>query len=144
MASEPRDTASWYLRMFSYLLMLCGLFGCITGAIVIYQALAESAQGTSSLSLGPLVLGAAALAANGITAGAGVLGRISSRKPERLQALSTIAIAGIVATVLGLGLCYAVSDSLPTSLIFNLLLMSICVVIASNLRKVVAQASSNS
>ena len=144
MAVEPKDTASWYLRMFSYLLMLCGLFGCITGAIVIYQALVESAQGASPLSLGALVLGAAALAANGITLGAGALGRIASRRPERLGALSTVAIAGIVATVLGLGLCYAVSDSLPTSLIFNLFLMGICAVTAGNLRKTTARASSNS
>ena len=143
MATEPKDTASWYLRMFSYLLMLCGLFGCLAGIAVVFQAITETG-GAAGLPLGALVLGVVAVAANGITVGAGFVGRIASRKPERLPALRTLAIAGIVGTVLGLGLCYATSDNLPTSLIFNLLLMGICAVIANNLERTAAQASSNS
>ena len=73
MAVEQTSTISWYLRMFSYLLMICGLFG--------------------------------------------------------------LAVGGVVASVFGLGLCYATGGQLPTSLIFNLLLMAICVVIAGNLGK---------
>lgn len=129
MAVEQTSTISWYLRMFSYLLMICGLCGLAVGGVVIYGA---SATG---LPLSALVLGVAAAVANGITIAAGVLGRAASRNPGRAAALRSLALAGVVASVFGLGLCYATGGQLPTSLIFNLLLMAICVVIAGNLGK---------
>ena len=131
MTTEQTDSATWYLRMFSYLLMLCGVFGCITGIVVIYQAFAESAPTEATLSLAMLALGVAAVATSGIT----LAGRIASRNPRRLSSLYTVAMAGIVGTVVGLGLCYATGDDLPTSLIFNLFLMGICLVVTNNLRK---------
>lgn len=135
MTTEQTDSATWYLRMFSYLLMLCGMFGCITGIVVIYQAFAESAPTEATLSLAMLALGVAAVATSGITLAAGIVGRIASRNPRRLSSLYTVAMAGIVGTVVGLGLCYATGDDLPTSLIFNLFLMGICLVVTNNLRK---------
>ena len=135
MTTEQTDSATWYLRMFSYLLMLCGVFGCITGIVVIYQAFAESAPTEATLSLAMLALGVAAVATRGITLAAGSVGRIASRNPRRLSSLYTVAMAGIVGTVVGLGLCYATGDDLPTSLIFNLFLMGICLVVTNNLRK---------
>ena len=135
MTTEQTDSATWYLRMFSYLLMLCGIFGCITGIVVIYQAFAESAPTEATLSLAMLALGVAAVVANGITLAAGIVGRIASRNPHRLSSLYTVAMAGIVGTVVGLGLCYATGDEQPTSLIFNLFLMGICLVVTNNLRK---------
>lgn len=127
MAVEQTSTISWYLRMFSYLLMICGLFGLAVGGVVIYGALADGAAAATGLPLSALVLGVAAAVANGITVAAGVLGRAA--------ALRSLALAGVVASVFGLGLCYATGGQLPTSLIFNLLLMAICVVIAGNLGK---------
>lgn len=135
MTTEQTDSATWYLHMFSYLLMLCGVFGCITGIVVIYQAFAESAPTEATLSLAMLALGVAAVATSGITLAAGIVGRIASRNPRRLSSLYTVAMAGIVGTVVGLGLCYATGDDLPTSLIFNLFLMGICLVVTNNLRK---------
>ena len=116
--------------MFSYLLMICGLFGLAVGGVVIYGALADGAAAATGLPLSALVLGVAAAVANGITIAAGVLGRAASRNPGRAAALRSLALAGVVASVFGLGLCYATGGQLPTSLIFNLLLMAICVVIA--------------
>ena len=127
MAVEQTSTISWYLRMFSYLLMICGLFGLAVGGVVIYGALADGAAAATGLPLSALVLG--------ITIAAGVLGRAASRNPGRSAALRSLALAGVVASVFGLGLCYATGGQLPTSLIFNLLLMAICVVIAGNLGK---------
>ena len=127
MAVEQTSTISWYLRMFSYLLMICGLFGLAVGGVVIYGALADGAAAATGLPLSALVLG--------ITIAAGVLGRAASRNPGRAAALRSLALAGVVASVFGLGLCYATGGQLPTSLIFNLLLMAICVVIAGNLGK---------
>lgn len=135
MTTEQTDSATWYLRMFSYLLMLCGVFGCITGIVVIYQAFAESAPTEATLSLAMLALGVAGVATSGITLAAGIVGRIASLNPRRLSSLYTVAMAGIVGTVVGLGLCYATGDDLPTSLIFNLFLMGICLVVTNNLRK---------
>lgn len=134
MAVEQTSTIPWYLRMFSYLLMICGLFGLAVGGVVIYGAFADGASATG-LPLSALVLGVAAAVANGITIAAGVLGRAASRNPGRAAALRSLALAGVVASVFGLGLCYATGGQLPTSLIFNLLLMTICVVIAGNLGK---------
>ena len=119
--------------MFSYLLMICGLFGLAVGGVVIYGAFADGAATTTGLPLSALVLGVTAAVANGITIAAGVLGRAASRNPGRAAALRSLALAGVVASVFGLGLCYATGGQLPTSLIFNLLLMAICVVIAGNL-----------
>lgn len=135
MAVEQTSTISWYLRMFSYLLMICGLFGLAVGGVVIYGALADGAAAATGLPLSALVLGVAAAVANGITIAAGVLGRAASRNPGRAAALRSLALAGVVASVFGLGLFYATGGQLPTSLIFNLLLMAICVVIAGNLGK---------
>ena len=111
------------------------MFGCITGIVVIYQAFAESAPTEATLSLAMLALGVAAVATSGITLAAGIVGRIASLNPRRLSSLYTVAMAGIVGTVVGLGLCYATGDDLPTSLIFNLFLMGICLVVTNNLRK---------
>ena len=105
MTTEQTDSATWYLRMFSYLLMLCGVFGCITGIVVIYQAFAESAPTEATLSLAMLALGVAAVATSGITLAAGIVGRIASRNPRRFSTLYTVAMAGIVGTEVGLGLC---------------------------------------
>ena len=141
MAVEQTSTISWYLRMFSYLLMICGLYQLFgeyfetVGGVVIYGALADGAAAATGLPLSALVLGVAAAVANGITIAAGVLGRAASRNPGRSAALRSLALAGVVASVFGLGLCYATGGQLPTSLIFNLLLMAICVVIAGNLGK---------
>ncbi|MEC4273713.1 hypothetical protein VJ923_11150 [Adlercreutzia sp. R25] len=133
MEAEQTSTISWYLRMFSYLLIICGLVGFVVGAVVIYGAIADGFSSAGSLPLGDLVLGVAAAAANGITVATGLLGRLAARSPQRAGALRSLALAGVVASVLGLGLCYAAGGELPTSLIFNLLLMAACVVIAGNL-----------
>lgn len=87
MAVEQTSTISWYLRMFSYLLMICGLFGLAVGGVVIYGALADGAAAATGLPLSALVLGVAAAVANGITIAAGVLGRAASRNPGRAAAL---------------------------------------------------------
>ena len=79
MAVEQTSTISWYLRMFSYLLMICGLFGLAVGGVVIYGALADGAAAATGLPLSALVLGVAAAVANGITIAAGVLGPAQPR-----------------------------------------------------------------
>lgn len=133
--AERKDTATWYLRMFSYLLMICGAFGIATAVVVGYQAIADCGANGAGLSLGSVAFGLSSLVANGITVAAGILGRAASQNPERLVSLCTLALAGIVATVLGLGLCYATGAGTPTSLLFNGLIMVICAVIARNLSK---------
>lgn len=133
MAAEQTSTISWYLRMFSYLLIICGAFGFAVGDVVIYGAIADGSTASGGLSLSALALGIAAAVANGITIAAGILGRAASRDSSRAAALRSLALAGVVASVFGLGLCYATGGELPTSLIFNLLLMTVCVVIAGNL-----------
>jgi len=62
-AVEQTSTISWYLRMFSYLLMICGLFGLAVGGVVIYGALADGAAAATGLPLSALVLGVAAAVA---------------------------------------------------------------------------------
>ena len=69
MAVEQTSTISWYLRMFSYLLMICGLFGLAVGGVVIYGALADGAAAATGLPLSALVLGVAVVGA--IISGAG-------------------------------------------------------------------------
>lgn len=135
METEQRSSASWYLRMFSYLLLLCGLFGVAVGAVVVAIAFADGAPTEASVSLSALVLGLSAIAANGVTLACGVVGWIASREPARRGLLRTLGLVGIVASVMALGLCYATGAGLPTSLIFNLLLMVIVFVIANNLVK---------
>ncbi len=135
METEQRSSASWYLRMFSYLLLLCGLFGVAVGAVVVAIAFADGAPTEASVSLSALVLGLSAIAANGVTLACGVVGWIASREPARRGLLRTLGLVGIVASVMALGLCYATDAGLPTSLIFNLLLMVIVFVIANNLVK---------
>ena len=78
--------------MFSYLLMICGLFGLAVGGVVIYGALADEAAAATGLPLSALVLGVAAAVANGITIAAGVLGRAASRNPGRAAALRSLAV----------------------------------------------------
>ena len=63
MAVEQTSTISWYLRIFSYLLMICGLFGLAVGGVVIYGALADGAAAATGLPLSALVLGVAAAVA---------------------------------------------------------------------------------
>ncbi|WP_304426032.1 hypothetical protein [uncultured Adlercreutzia sp.] len=135
METEQRSSASWYLRMFSYLLLLCGLFGVAVGAVVVAIAFADGAPTEASVSLSALVLGLSAIAANSVTLACGVVGWIASREPARRGLLRTLGLVGIVASVMALGLCYATGAGLPTSLIFNLLLMVIVFVIANNLVK---------
>lgn len=135
MTSGQTPIGTRYLRAFSYLLALCGVIGCVVGIAVVYQAFADGGAAEVSLPLGSAVFGIAAIAAEGVTVAAGVLGVAASRDQRRAGALYTIALAGIAATVLGLGLCYATGAGMPTSLIFNGLLMVICAVIANNLRK---------
>lgn len=135
METEQRSSASWYLRMFSYLLLLCGLFGVAVGAVVVAIAFADGAPTEASVSLSALVLGLSAIAANGVTLACGIVGWIASREPARRGLLRTLGLVGIVASVMALGLCYATGAGLPTSLIFNLLLMVIVFVIANNLVK---------
>ncbi len=124
-----------YLRAFSYLLGLCGVIGCVAGIAIVYQAFADGGAAEVSLPLGSAVFGIAAIAAEGVTIAAGVLGVAASCNQRRAGALYTTALAGLVATALGLGLCYATGAGVPTSLVFNGLLMVICAVIANNLRK---------
>lgn len=135
METEQRSSASWYLRMFSYLLLLCGLFGVAVGAVVVTIAFADGAPTEASVSLSALVLGLSAIAANGVTLACGIVGWIASREPAQRGLLRTLGLVGIVASVMALGLCYATGAGLPTSLIFNLLLMVIVFVIANNLVK---------
>lgn len=123
-----------YLRLFSYLLIICGAFGVAVGVAVLYGAFAD-AGGPEGLSLGTLVLGASALVVNGLTGACGVAGRVASANPARLGRLRTLALAGIVGAVLGLGLCHVTGAGLPTSLIFSLLLMAICLAVENNLAK---------
>ena len=112
MAVEQTSTISWYLRMFSYLLMICGLFGLAVGGVAIYGAFADGAATTTGLPLSALVLGVTAAVANGITIAAGVLGRAASRNPGRAAALRSLALAGVVASVFGLAvLCHGRSAS---------------------------------
>jgi hypothetical protein len=118
-----------YLRAFSYLLGLCGVIGCVAGIAIVYQAFADGGAAEVSLPLGSAVFGIAAIAAEGVTIAAGVLGVAASCNQRRAGALYTTALAGLVATVLGLGLCYATGAGVPTSLVFNGLLMVICAVV---------------
>lgn len=135
METEQRSSASWYLRMFSYLLLLCGLFGIVVGAVVAAIAFADGAPTEASVSLSALALGLGAIAANGVTVACGVVGWLASRHPARVGLLRTLGIVGIIATVMALGLCYATGAGMPTSLIFNLMLMVITLIIANNLQK---------
>ena len=135
MASESPSSRTWYLRMFSYLLIICGAFGFVTGDIVVYQAFVDGGAEEGALPLGAVAIGIAAAVTYGITIAAGILGLTACRRPERLGALYTLALAGLVACVLGLGLCYATGAGMPTVLLFDGVLLVIGAVIAANLRK---------
>lgn len=135
MKDASHNSVTRYLRMFSYLLAICGVAGLLVGAAVAWAALAQTAASPANAPLGAAMLALAALTSNGLTVAVGVLGRLSSDDPQRLTSFRTLALVDIVATVIGLGLCYATGAGLPTSLLFNLLLMAVCVVIANNLRK---------
>lgn len=131
-ASQP--SVFQYLRLFSYLLIIYGVVGIAVGIAVAYGAFNDMGN-PDSLPLAPLVLGICALAVSGITIATGLIGRLAAKAPARLGQLRTIALAGIVASILSLGLCSMVGAGLPTSLIFSLLLLIISFVIANNLAK---------
>ena len=131
----PQTSVLKYLRMFSYLLILCGAVGIAVGVAVAYSAVATTALSPADAPLGALMLAVAALVSNGLAVAVGILGRMASARRERLASFRTLALVDIVATVIGLGLCYVTGAGLPTSLIFNLLLMAMSVAIANNLRK---------
>lgn len=131
-ASQP--SVFQYLRLFSYLLIIYGIIGIAVGIAVAYGAFNDMGN-PDSLPLAPLVLGICALAVSGLTIATGLIGRLASKSPDRLHQLHELSIAGVVATVLALGLCHVVGAGLPTSLLFSLLLLVICLVIANNLAK---------
>lgn len=133
MASEQKNSVTWYLRMFSYLLILCGAAVGIAGVAVAYQTVAESA--TAGLALEALVLGLAIAIVGGITLAVGIMGHAASRDAAQLGSLHTFALVDIVASIIGLGLCYAASGDLPIPLVFNLLLVGVCIVIANSVQK---------
>ena len=134
---EPpqKNSVSWYLRAFAFLLVIWGVIDCVSGGAIVYQAIAESLAAGATLSLASSVLGVVVVAVSGLTAATGVMGLIASRTPARLGSLHTLALAGVVATGLGLGLCSAVGNELPTSLLFNGVLLIICLVVAANAQK---------
>ncbi|MDE8703483.1 hypothetical protein PZH32_11000 [Adlercreutzia equolifaciens] len=133
MESQRKDSVSWYVRAFSYLLLLWGIVGLLSGAAILYAALTECFAAGASLSLSATVLGVVEAALSGLTLAVGIMGLRASRQPQHAGSLRTLAVAGIVSTVLGLGLCNAVGNDLPTSLLFNGVLMVICLVVAGNL-----------
>ena len=111
--------------MFSYLLMICGLFGLAVGGVVIYGAFADGASATG-LPLSALVLGVAAAVANGITIAVGVRRARGLAQPGARGGLRSLALAGVIASVFGLGLCYATGGQLPDRRSSsNLLLMAL-------------------
>ena len=117
------------------MLMICGLFGLAVGGVVIYGAFADGRPPQRGSRFPP---SCSALPRPWPTA-LPLRREFSDARPRairgRAAALRSLALAGVVASVFGLGLCYATGGQLPTSLIFNLLLMAICVVIAGNLGK---------
>lgn len=133
--SPSKNSVSWYLRAFSYLLIIWGIIDCLSGAAVLYEALATSFVNSAALSLTDVVLGLATVIVSALTTATGFMGLTASRNPARLESLNTVAVAGTVATVLGLGLCSAVGNDLPTSLLFNGMLLIICLVVTTNLRR---------
>lgn len=135
MEASPHPGATRYLRMFSYLLILCGAVSIAVGMAVAWTAVVQTTASLAAAPIGSLALAMATLIAGGLTVAVGILGRVASGRPDRLEAFRTVALVDITATVLGLGLCYALNASLPTSLLFNGLLMVVCIVISNNLRK---------
>lgn len=133
MESQRKDSVSWYVRAFSYLLLLWGIVGLLSGAAILYASLTECFAAGASLSLSSTSLGLIEAALSGLTLAVGIVGLQASRHPQKAGSLRTLALAGVVSTVLGLGLCNAVGNDVPTSLLFNGLLMVICLVIAGNL-----------
>ena len=132
---KPSQTgALQYLRLFSYLLIICDAFGVAMGGAVLWVSFSDMGN-PESFSVASLTLGICALAVNGLTVATGIVGRLASRNADRLGQLRTVTLAGIVAAALSLGLCYMVGAGLPTSLIFSLLLLAISVAIAGNLAK---------
>lgn len=135
--TEPsqKNTVSWYLRAFALLLVIWGAIDCASGVAILYAAIAEGLAAGAVLSLTDSVLGVVVVAVSALTAATGVLGLIASRTPERTSSLHALAVAGVVATGLGLGLCSAIGNNLPTSLLFNGVLLIICLVIVTNIQK---------
>ena len=80
MASESPSSRTWYLRMFSYLLIICGAFGFVTGDIVVYQAFVDGGAEEVALPLGAVAIGIAAAVTYGITIAAGILGLTACRR----------------------------------------------------------------
>lgn len=133
--AQRKDSVSWYVRAFSLLLLIWGAVGLVSGIAILYAAFADSAAAGAPLSLSAALLGLVEAVVTGLTIAVGIVGLRASRHPRYAASLRTLAVAGIVSTVLGLGLCNAVGNDLPTSLLFNGLLMVICLVIAGNLAR---------
>lgn len=135
MAAQQKNSVLRYLRAFSYLLVIYGVVLVAVGAAVLYTALAGGGASEVALPLASAVLGAVDAIVGCVTVAVGIIGRTASEQPSRLPSLQTLSVAGIVGTVLGAGLCSAVGNTLPTSLLFNAVLMVISLVAAMNLQK---------
>ena len=135
MASQQKNSVAWYLSAFSCFLVIYGVVIAAVGAAVLFTALVDGGTAAISLSLSSAVLGAAEIALGAVTAATGILGRIAARRPERLDSLHTLSVAGVVGTVLGMGLCTAVGNEPPTALLLDAVLMAIALIVTMNLRK---------
>lgn len=135
MAPQQKNSVLRQLRAFSYLLVIYGAVVAVVGAAVLFTALTDGGAGETALPLASAVLGAVDLGVGGVTVATGILGRAASLQPERLGSLLTLSVAGVVVTVLGMGLCNAVGNELPTALLLNVVLMVIALVVATNLKK---------
>ncbi len=100
---------------------------------MIYGAFADGAATTTGLPLSAPCAGVMPRPwPTALPIAAGVLGR-GLRNPGRAAALRSLALAGVVASVFGVGAVLCHGRSASHVVIFNLLLMAICVVIAGNL-----------
>ena len=135
MASLHNNSVSRYLRTFSYLLIIYGIVIAAVGVAVLFTALTDGGSAEVFLPLAAAILGVADIAVGGVTVATGILGRAASANPRRLPSLHTLSVAGIVGTILGMGLCSAVGNDLPTALLLNVVLMAIALVVAINLEK---------
>lgn len=134
MAVEQTSTISWYLRMFSYLLMICGLFGLAVGGVVIYGAFADGRPPQRAPAFRPRARryrgrGQRHYHCGGSSRTRGLAQSGARGGPSQPR----FGRCGRLGVRVGAVLCHG--GQLPTSLIFNLLLMAICVVIAGNLGK---------
>lgn len=135
MAPHPENSVLRYLQAFSYLLIIYGVVIAAVGVAVFYTALADGGVAEVKLSLASAVLGVVDVAVGAVTVAIGIVGRAASANPKRLGSLQTLSVAGVVGTVLGMGLCSAVGNELPTALLLNVVLMVITLVVAMNQQK---------